>query len=192
MKLSVIVNDVTHVVLKKSKATGTVSLELRDIYVPSAFKLALINDEAKGAASCTLEMVWDTTNAAETTEVMSISWRKTETTFEFGSQITWRYSRDTDAITGKIDRTHGQLQVTLSVLHNNRRDWGLDMSSQFEYQDQVCTNSNIFVASLFVSSGHFECSMSMQKILFSRPLRECGDRHSKLCRYVNRSPISAN
>ena len=59
--------------------------------------------------------VSDTTNAAETTEIMSMSWRRTETSIEFGSQITWRHSHDTDAITGKIDRTHGQLQVTLSA-----------------------------------------------------------------------------
>ena len=135
-KLNIIVNDVPRIVITKSSATDTISLEAKDIFAPIAFKLGFIHDQDQGAASCALEMVWDTTNPSLTTEVISVSWRNSESAIEFGSQVTWR-SRDTDAVTGKIDRSHGQLQITVSALHNNRRDWGLDMSSQSEYQGQV-------------------------------------------------------
>ena len=64
--------------------------------------------------------------------------KASDAAIEFGSQVTWR-SRDTDAVAGKVARSHDQLQVTVSVLHNNRRDWGLDMSSQSTGQGQVCT-----------------------------------------------------
>ena len=135
-KLKVIVNDVTRVMMLRSKTTGTISIEVRDIYLNSAFKMALTHDESQGAASCSLETVWDTTNADQTTEVVSVSWRNSEATVEFGSQITWR-SRDTDAVSGKITNSNGQLQVAVSVLHNKVRDWGLDISSQSEYRGQV-------------------------------------------------------
>ena len=138
LKFNIIVNDITRFVVTKSIATGTTSIEVKDIITPNAFKLGLIHDKAQGAASCALELVWDTANAAETTEIVSVSWRNSDAAIEFGSQVTWR-SRDTDAVAGKVARSHDQLQVTVSVLHNNRRDWGLDMSSQSTGQGQVCT-----------------------------------------------------
>ena len=139
INFKVIRNDIPHIIVERDAFTDSLTLEVRDLWVSSAIKIGLTKDDSQQdsqARSCFLEMTWDTANAEKTTEVVSLSWRKSDTVLDFRGGVTWP-SMDTDSVSGKVDKTPGQLQVTLSMLHNNQRDWGLDMSIQSEYQEQV-------------------------------------------------------
>ena len=75
----------------------------------------------------TLETVWDTKRENTTTEILYVGLQKSGSSYFYNGQFTWS-NMDIDEISGNIEKNPGKFLSTLSILHNNERQFGFDMT----------------------------------------------------------------
>ena len=124
-------NDVRHFYFQKSSNAKTITLELRDLFVSSALKVSATQDSGF-SKQFSLETIWDTTNEAATTEIVTFGLQKTDSSYSYNAQFTWP-TKETDSISGNVERIPGKLLATLTVFHNDEKRLGLDMTILTQY-----------------------------------------------------------
>ena len=122
-------NDIKHFYLQKNRDSKTVTIELQDIFAPSAVKASLTLDYGveRFAKLLTIETIWDTLNKETTTEIFTIGIQRNGPSYAYNSQFTWS-NKDVDSLTGNFEQVQGKLLTAVSVLHNDEKRFGFDMA----------------------------------------------------------------
>ena len=143
-------NDVKHFYLQKNRDSKTVTIELQDIFAPSAVKASLTLDSGvdRFAKLLTIETIWDTLNKDTTTEIFTIGFQRNGPAYAYNSQFTWS-NKDVDSLTGNFEQVQGKLLTAVSVLHNDEKRFGFDMAMVSEISSGV----SVCIVLLVVYSG---------------------------------------
>jgi hypothetical protein len=141
-ELSLEHGGVRNLYLRRNADSKTVSVEVRDIYFKSAVKASLTqaHDNNGFVSLHTVEVIWDTNNEKETTEMITVSVRKTEMGGDFNAQIMWP-SKHTDTIKGNLERRPGKLLGSLSILQGSNKILGFELSALSEFSGNVSSQT---------------------------------------------------
>lgn len=114
--------------VERSLRTNSIVVEFRNILDEFAFSGTMHLDAELESWQVISEVVWDTTRPDSTTEKLSFGFRKAQQqSFEFNAGVTWP-SNETDALSLAIDRSLGNLLSSVSVMHNSKKLFGMNVT----------------------------------------------------------------
>ena len=82
-----------------------------------------------------LKTIGDTSSPMTSTEIISWSFRNTDSMTDFHAEITW-VSGDTDTFKGLVQKEPGKYQYSFSILHNEQRQLGFDLDLLCQYDQE--------------------------------------------------------